>query len=82
MKGENIVQINEKVNDLLKSIGANAHVTEIQRLGKLQNDSKKPRAVLVTLANEHEARITLAKSREFRNSLVERKIYILTALTK
>ena len=43
---------------------------------------KNSRAVLVTLANEHEARITLAKSREFRNNFVERNIYMLQALTK
>ena len=42
---------------------------------------KKPRAVSVTLANEHKARITLAKSREFRNYLVERNIYTLPAMT-
>ena len=39
-------------------------------------------AVLVTLANEHETRITLAKSREFRSHLVERNIYMLPALTR
>ena len=66
---ENLVPTNDEVNDLLNSTGANAHITEIQRLGKLRNDRKKPRAVLVTFANEHETRITLAKSREFRNSL-------------
>ena len=43
---------------------------------------KKPRAVLVTLANEHETRITLTKSRECRNNLVERNIYILPALRR
>ena len=67
-KRDNLVPTNNEVNDLLNSIGANAHVTEIQRLGKFRNDRKKSRAVLVTLANEHETRITLAKSQEFRNS--------------
>ena len=57
-------------------------VTEMQRLGKIRNDRKKPRALLVTLANEHEARITLAKSREFRKNLVERNIHIPPALTR
>ena len=75
-KGENLVPSNDEVNDLLNSIGANAHVTEIQRLGNFRNDRINPRAVLVTLANEHATRITLAKSRQFRNSLVERNIYI------
>ena len=81
-KGEILVPTNDEVNDLLNSIGADAHVTEIQRLGKFRSDRKKPRAVLVTLANEHETRITLAESREFRNSLVERKIYMLPALSR
>ena len=81
-KRENFFPTNDEVNELLNSIGANAHVTEIQRLGKFRNDGKKPRAVIVTLANEHETRITLAKSREFRNSLVERKFYMLPALSR
>ena len=81
-KGENLVPTNHEVNDLLNSIGANAHVTQIQRLGKFPNDRKKPRAVLVSLANEHETRITLAKSREFRNSSVERNIYMMPALSR
>ena len=81
-KGENLFPTNDEVNDLLCSIGANAHVKEIQRLGKFRNDREKPRSVLVTLANEHETRITLAKSRKFRNNLVERSIYILPALTR
>ena len=38
--------------------------------------------VLVTLANELETRITLAKSREFRINLIERNIYMLPALTR
>ena len=67
-KGDNLVPKNDEVNDLLNSIGANAHVTEIQRPGNFRNDRKKSRAVLVTLANEHETRITHAKSQEFRNS--------------
>ena len=81
-KGENLVPTNNEVNDLLNSIGANAHVTKIRRLGKFRIDRKKPRAVLVNLANEHETRITLAKSQEFRNSLVERNIYMLPALSR
>ena len=81
-KGESLVPTNDEVNDLLNSMGSNAHVTEIQRLGKFRNDRKKPRAVLVTLANEHETRITFAKIREFRHSLIERNIYMLPALSR
>ena len=33
-KGENLVSTNDEVIDLLNLIGANAHVTDIQRLGK------------------------------------------------
>ena len=78
-KRENFVPTNDEVDDLLK---ANAHVKEIQRLGKLRNDRKKPRPVLVNLAIEHETRITLAKSREFRKNVVERNIYMLQVLTR
>ena len=67
---------------MLKSISANAHVTEIHKLGKFRNGRKKQKAVLVTLAKEHEARVTLVETREFSNNLVERKIDILSALTK
>ena len=74
-KGENLVPTIGEVNDLLDSIVANAHVMEIQRLEKFRIDRKEPRAKLVTLSNEHEAIITLAKSQEFRNNLVERNIY-------
>ena len=81
-KGDNLVPTNNEDNDLFDSIGANSNVTEIQRLGKLRNDRKKPRALLVTLANEHEGRITHAKSREIRNNSAERNVYILPALTR
>ena len=79
---ENLVQTNNELNNLLKPIGANANVTGIQRLRKFRMIEKKPRAVLITLASEHETRITLAKSREFRNILVGRNIYMLPALTR
>ena len=79
MKEENFLQTNDEVNDLLDSIGANTHVTEIQRLGKILKDRQPPSVVLVTLANKHAARITLAKKQEFINNLVERNIYILPA---
>ena len=81
-KCENLLPTNDEVNNLLNSIDANAHVSVKQRLEKFRNDRKKPRAVLVTLVNEHETRITLAKSREFRNNLDERNIYMLPALTR
>ena len=81
-KRENLVPTNDEVNDLLNSICANAHVTETQRLGKLRNDRKKPRAVSVNLAIEHETRITLAKSREFRKNVVERNNYMLPVLKR
>ena len=74
MKGEHFVPTNNKVNDLLESIVANEHVTEMQGLGTCRYDRKKPRAVLVTLTVEKEASITLAKMQEFRKSLVETNI--------
>ena len=79
MKEENFLQMNDEVNDLLDSIGANTHVKEIQRFGKILKDREKSRVVSVTLANKHAARITLSKKQEFINNLVERNIYILPA---
>ena len=43
---------------------------------------KKQRGVSVSLANEHEARLTLAKGQEFRNNWDEKNIYILPKLTR
>ena len=81
-KGENLVPTNIETNDVLDSIGANALETEIQRPGKFRNDRKNPRAAIVTLANEHEARIIFAVSQEIRKNLVERDVYILQKLTR
>ena len=43
---------------------------------------EKSKGVLVTLANEQETRITLAKSQELRNNLFERNNYMLPALKR
>ena len=48
-----------------------------QRLGKLNLERKKPRPLLVTVANEHQARLILAKSQEHREDLIKQNIYFL-----
>lgn len=81
-KGENMVPTNEKVTEILNIIGANPKVEEFKRLGKFSTERKKPRTLLVTVSNEHEARLILAKSHEYRDKLTEKNLYILPALTK
>ena len=51
-------------------------------LEKFEMIEKKQRVVSVSLANKHEAKLTVAKSQEFRNISDERNIYILPKLTR
>ncbi len=82
-KGENLVPTNEAVQSILTTLGVKPQVTELKRLGKFDNPNRsKPRTLMVTLANEHEVRLVLAKSREKREELSEKNSFILPALSK
>ena len=81
-KSENFVPTNSELNEILFMIGAEPHVLEFRRLGKFNPERMKPRPLLVTVANEHQARLTLAKSHEHRQDLTKRNIYFLHALPR
>ena len=81
-KHENLVPTNEKVTDLLNTIGVDTKVKELRRLGKFDKDRGKPRTLLVTFNTEHEARLVLAKSFEKRTELKEQKIFLMPMLSK
>ena len=57
-------------------------IVELRRLRKFEAERKKPRTLLVTLPNEHEARLTLAESHEHREMLKQKAMFILPALSK
>ena len=60
-KGENLVMTNAKLNGILDAMGVKTSIVELRRLREFDAERKKPRTLLVTLPNEHEARLTLAK---------------------
>ena len=81
-KAENLVPTTDEVNEILSEIGVRPEVKELKRLGEFKRERKKPRTLLVTVANEHEARLALAKSIEHREELAKRNVYLLPALSK
>ena len=60
-KAENLVPTKAEVNDILDTIEVQTSIVELRRLRKFDAEPKKPQTLLVTLPNEHEARLTLAK---------------------
>ena len=81
-KGENLVPTNAEVNAILERMGVKTSILELRRFGKFDAERKKPRPLLVTLPNEHEARLKLAKSHEHREMLKQKGVFILPALSK
>ena len=81
-KAENLGPTTDEVNEILSEIGVRPEVKEVKRLGEFKRERKKPRTLLVTVANEHEARLALAKIIEHRKELAKRNIYLLPALSK
>ena len=81
-KGENFLPTNGKMNGILDTMGCKRSIIELRRLGKYDAERNKPRTLLVTLPNEHGARLTLAKSHEHREMLKQRGVVILPALSK
>ena len=70
------------MTEIFDELGVNKNVEYIQRLGKFDNERKKPRAVLVKMTNEWDARIVLAKSAEKKKLLSESAINILPGLSR
>ena len=60
-KAENLVPTKAEMNDILDTIQVKTRIVELKRLRKFDAEPKKPQTLLVTLPNEHEARLTLAK---------------------
>ena len=81
-KGENHVPTDADVNGILDTMRVKTSIVELRRLGKFDAERKKPRALLVTLPNEHEARLTFAKSHEHREMFKQKGVFILPALSK
>ena len=81
-KAENLVPTNEEVKKILEIVDEQPNIVEMKRLGKFDEKRTKPRTLLLTVANHHEARLVLAKSLEKRTQLSERKVFLSPALTK
>ena len=70
------------MNNVLNRIGVTTQITEIKRLGKFSNTRKKPWTLPLTLPNEYDARLVLAKAYEKRTVPTERGVFILPYLSK
>ena len=71
-KAESFVPTTNEVNDVLNRIGVTTQITELKRLGKFNNNRKKPRTLLLTFPTEHDARLVLAKARVKKTVLTEK----------
>ena len=79
---ENLVPTTEKVKNILQSFNVNTEITPMKRLGKFDKTRIKPRTNLVTVRNEYDKKLIMAKSVENREVLTEESIYFLPALSK
>ena len=79
---ENLVPTTEKVKNILQSFNVNTEITSMKRLGKFDKTRIKPRTLLVTVLNEYDKKLIMAKSVENREVLTEESIYFLPALSK
>ena len=80
-KEENALLANEKLKEVMKEIGVDVKIDKVQRFGKFDTERTKPRNAIITLSNDWDARIVLAKSSENRARMKEMGIHILPALT-
>ena len=72
---------NEKLKEVMTEIGVDVKIERLQRLGKFDKERPTPRNVIVTLSNDWDVRIVLAKSAENRKRMKEMGIHILPALS-
>ena len=68
-KVETLVPTEEEVNKILNDPGLKWNFLDLKRLGKLDANRKKSRTLMVTVANDHEACLTVAKCYESRGHL-------------
>ena len=78
----NCVQANAEVKEVTKITGVGTQVVKMRRLRKFTKDRKKPRILKVTLSNEHEARLVLAKCFQKTTELAQKSIYVSQATAK
>ena len=62
-------------------MGVDVKIERLQRLGRFDNERPTPGNVIVTLSNDWDVRIVLAKSAENRQRMKEMGIHILPALS-
>ena len=79
---ENLVPNFKKVKNILQSFNVNTEVSFIKRLGKFDKTRAKPRILLVTVRNENDKKLIMAKSVENRENLTNGSIYLLPASRK
>ena len=80
-KEESALLANEKLKEVMTDIGVGVKTERLQRLGKFDKERPTPRNVIVTLSNDWDVRIVLAKSAENRKRMKEMGIHILPALS-
>ena len=78
---ENALLANEKLKEVMTEIGVDAKIERLQRLGNFDKKRPTPRNVIVTLSNNWDVRIVLAKSAENGKRMKEMGIHILPALS-
>ena len=81
-KPENFVPTTNVVNGILEGMGVTSRIIELRRLGKFDSDRKKPKALMLTLSTEHEARPVMAEAFERRHDLKDKGNFVLPALSK
>ena len=65
---ENFFSTTKKIEEVLKLIDMKPETTDFKRLGKIEKNMEKPRAVLVKLSIEFVARLVLARCRYKRET--------------
>ena len=79
---ENLVPTTEKVKNILQSFNVITEITSMKRLGKFDKLGINTRTLLVTVRNEYDKKLIMAKSVENREFLTEESIDFLPALSK
>ena len=79
---DNLVPTTEKVKIILQSFNVNTEITSMKQLGKFEKTRIKPKTLHVTVRNEYDKKLIMAKSVENRKVLTEESIYFLPALSK
>ena len=72
---------NEKLKEVTYEIGVEVKIDKIQRLESFEREHTTPRYTIVTLSNNWDMRIVLAKSSEKLTRMKEMGIHLLPALS-